>query len=217
MNGSYDLLPSSCRELVLRRTRVRRWIMAYAMVLGVLCAGYVLLNFGRDAQVTRRNTLEAQVRQNWERNEEAQGLFREIQELGSSIARYNRLAWPIRVSDTIAILESIMPKSATLTGLTLTPRIERTRGAMGKDGKRAPDEVFTFLAVEMEGVALDDLAVARVVSGLDEHAIFNGVTLDYARSRAIDQTPAREFRINFEIDLNKRYAFVDASGGEEMP
>lgn len=217
MTGSYDLLPPACRELVLRRVRLRRWIMAYAVVAGAIGMGYIGLNFGREIQIERRGDLQAQVRLNWERNEEAQRLFHDIQDLGNSIARYNRLAWPIRVSDTIAIVEPMVPESATLTALTLTPRVERNRGKVGKDGKREPDSETTYLSVEMEGVAIDDLAVARLVSGLDEHPIFASVTLDYARSREIDNVAAREFRINCEIDLSKRYSFVEADNGEMAP
>lgn len=215
MSGSYDLLPRSCRELVLKRARIRRWIMAYGVTIAVMTGGYVLLNLGRDGQVQYRNDLEAQVRLNWERNEEAQRLFKEIQDLGNAIARYNRLAWPIRVSDTIAIIEPLVPESTTLTALTLAPRTQRVRGTAGRDGKRQPDEVLHFLALEIEGIAIDDLAVARVVSGLDDHPIFASVTLDFARSIVVDGTAGREFRINCEIDLNKRYAFVESDTGYE--
>lgn len=208
MIGSYDMLPRSCRELVLKRSRIRRWIMAYGVVLGVVATGYVLLNVGRDGQVQYRDDLRAQVRMNWDRNEEAQRLFKEIQDLSNAIARYNRLAWPIRVSDTIAIIEPLVPESATLTSLTLAPRTQRIRGTSGRDGKRQPDEVLHFLALEIEGIAIDDMAVARIVSGLDEHPIFASVTLDFARSIVVDGTPGREFRINCEIDLGQRYAFV---------
>lgn len=214
MRGRYDLMPESCRTLFNRRRRVRRWIVSYAMacvLLGTTVAGLVVSNASKQQE---RDALAAQVEVHWMRNEEARALLEEIRDLESSIARFNRLAWPVRVSDAIGVIESIVPPSTTLTSLTLVPREERVRPGKRHKGEGEPEPPKTFLAIEIEGFAIDDLDVAQAVRSLEEHRMFSKVNLDFARSRDVDGIDARAFRLSCEIDLSMRYRFVDASGDE---
>lgn len=221
MRGRWDLMPESCRTVFNRRRRVRRWIVSYTMaslLLGTTIAGLIVSNASKR---TERDALAAQVEIHWMRNEEARALLEEIRDLESSIARFNRLAWPVRVSDAIGVIESIVPTSTTLTSLTLVPREEKGAPSpkRGK-GKDAPAEAKTFLAIEIEGLAIDDLDVADAVRSLEQHRMFSKVNLDFARSREVDGIDARAFRLSCEIDLSKRYRFVDratASASEEGP
>jgi len=214
VNGRIDLLPSDCRVQFMRRSRVRRWIGLYVGGVALLLGSHAWVNLGRGALEAEHAALTRQARENWERNEEAQELVGEIRDMGNMIARYNRLAWPVRVSDAINVISGVIPDSTTLTAMTLTPRQERTRIGSGKDRR---EETTTYLAIELEGLAPDDLAVAQVVSGLDGHPLFSTVTLDFARSREVDGVTAREFRVNCEIDLSRRYALASAPAGREGP
>ena len=148
---------------------------------------------------------------NWLRDEEAQALVAEVRDLESTITRYNRLAWPVRVSDAIAALSPLVPESTTLRALTLTPKGEKSRRGRSKD-----EPARSVLAIEIEGIAPTDIEVARFVSGLDAHPLFAGVSMAFARSVDVDGTPGREFRVHCEIDLTRRYRFVEAPDGEGL-
>lgn len=209
-------MPESCRQVFSRRRRVRRWIVTYVMaivLLATVSAGLLLNNAAKEKE---RNALSDQVEIHWMRNEEARGLLEQIRDLESSIARFNRLAWPVRVSDVIGVLEPEIPESTTLTSLTFVPRQEKVIPAPGagkkKDNKSKEQAVRTTLAIQIEGVARDDLDVARLVSALDDHALFSTVSLDFARSTVVDGVNARAFRLSCGIDLDKRYSFVADSG-----
>jgi len=204
-------MPESCHTVFNRRRRVRRWIVSYTMtcvLLGTMITGLVVSNASKQQE---RDALSDQVEVHWMRNKEARAILEEIRELESSIARFNRLAWPVRVSDAIGVIESIVPPSTTLTSLTLVPREETPRSAgKRRKGEEAAPETKTYLAIEIEGLAVDDLDVATAVRSLEHHRMFSKVNLDFARSRAVDGIDARAFRLSCEIDLTMRYRFVDA-------
>lgn len=214
-------MPESCRLVFSRRRRVRRWLVTYAMTLLLLSTVIVGLVLSNAARARERDVLSDQVEIHWKRNKEAQALLGQIRDLELSIARFNRLAWPVRVSDVIGVLEPVIPDSTTLTSLTFVPREEKVAAPAKKGEKKKgkKDSVRSILAIQIEGVARDDLDVARLVSALDDHALFSTVSLDFARSCDVDGVDARAFRLSCEIDLDKRYTFVAAAGtsGEGTP
>jgi len=221
MSAQIDLIPASCRAALGRRARVRGWIFAYGGLLLVLVASFMVVRAGEPRLAAEKHRLENQVQQNWLRNAEVQQLVGRINELSGRIARYDRLAWPVRISDVIAALGEQIPEALTLTSLTLTPRQEggRVVRSKPKPGAKPAEEPVTrsVLAVEIEGLAPDDFALALFVSGIEAHPLFKAVTLDYARSRVVDGREARGFRVTCEIDLSVQYAFTEPgpAGGDE--
>jgi len=211
--GRLDLLPQSCREAFLKRRARRRWIVAYVGVLALVVVGHSGASMVFDRVDTRRDALREKVEDRLYQNEEASALLAEIRELEGRLTRYNDLAWPVRMSEVIGSIGGVTPEGATLTALTLSPRTDRVR-IPAQNGKPASERVEHRLMVEMQGVAVDDLTVARVVSGLDESPLFASVSVDFTRQRNIDGVDAREFRLQAEIDLDTRYTFVDARSAE---
>ncbi len=213
MSGQIDLIPASCRAALGRRARVRGWIGAYSGVVLALGAAFMVVRAGEPRLEAERQRLDNEVQQKWLRNAEVQELVGRINELSGHIARYDRLAWPVRVSDVIAALGEQIPESLTLTSLTLTPRHEGGRVTRSKPrpGAKATEEPVTksVLAVEIEGIAPDDFALALLVSGIEAHPLFKAVALDFARSRVVDGREARGFRVTCEIDLSVQYAFIE--------
>ena len=139
--------------------------------------------------------------------------------LEGSITRFNRLAWPVRVSDAISVLCPQIPSSVTLTSITFVPHEDKPRASRKKKNKKGDDgaaeEEKRYIAIEIEGMAVDDLDVATLVSALEGHSLFSRVSLDYSRPRDVDGLDARGFRLSCRIDLMRRYAFVDSGSGEE--
>lgn len=217
MSRAVNLMPESCRLALGRRERIRRWTIIYTGMVVVLTAGAWVLYQGQGARIARREALARELREAWDRNEEAQQLIARSRELSEGIDRYTRLAWPVRVSEVIDALSAELPKGVSLTSLSMTPREEGRRGrapggSKGKDGAGKKPESRSFLVVEMEGVSPSDSEVAGYVSALDQHPLFESVAMDYARSSKVRTTEARAFRVTATINLSREYAFVDATG-----
>lgn len=216
MSTLIDMMPASCRKTLGHRSWVRRWVATYIGVVLVLAAGSSLARMGQSGLRTEVRTMTKQAEERWERNEEAQRLLAEIRSLEETITRYNRLAWPVRVSQVINSLAALAPDPVTITTLAITPRETRQNRRAATTGRRQnqknePEVVDSNLIIELEGLAPNDNEVALFVSGLEQHPLFSAVTLDFARSQMVDEFEARNFRITCRIDLNARYKFADAT------
>jgi len=208
VTNTWDMLPPACRERFSRRRRVRLWVTTYALTIVALIATSLALSLRARELDHVRNRLAEQVRERWLRNEEAVALVDEVRRLQADITRYNRLAWPVRVSDTIDAIAPLVPRGCTLTALTLAPQEASRR----RD--RDDDEAEGLrLGIEVEGVAPSDAEVAEVVAGIDASPLFSGVKLDYAKSRDVAGVLARQFRIKAYVDLSTQYVLVDEPEG----
>lgn len=204
-----DLMPRSCREAIIRRAWTRRWIAMYlAVILGMVGARWGL-SIASESHAQTLAGISAKVQENLKRNKERTRLLKEIEQTQTMIDRYNRVAWPVRVSDIVGSVAQAMPESVTLSSFAVTPR------RVNASRKRAEQEQV-YLVVELEGVSPDDMELARFVSGLESHGLFQKVTLDYARSTTVRGVSARAFRMSTEIDLQKSYEFAEA-GAEATP
>lgn len=221
MTVTWDLLPSRCRAIFARRRARRVWTRAYIIGVTIALASSGLMYLHVRSLEGLRERLAVQVEEHWNRNEEAQQLRGQIKDLEGTITRYQRLAWPVRVTDAIGVLAPLMPEEATLTSLTIVPRQERMEvdrsssggSDRGRSRGRGAAPTRTILAIEIEGIARTDSEVARFVQGVESSPLFTAVGLDFARSRDVDGVEAREFRVTCQIDMSRRVLFVDA--GEE--
>ncbi len=209
MNGMIDLMPQRCRETLGRRRRVRGWVGVYGAMILLVGAAYwgAISGQGVVEDEVLRMVSEREERLN--RNEEVQALLAEKRELERVIRRYNKLAWPIRVSEVIDILGTLTPDAVTLRSMSMTPREVRKRGQV-----QGEERIESMLIIELEGIGPSDNEVAVMVSGLESHPVFSKVSLDFTRSTEVDELDVREFRMTGVIDLNARYEFV-ASGAPE--
>ena len=208
-----DLMPQTCREVLGRRVWLRQWTGVYALVIAGLVVGLWYAG-GRASRLAARRDSLAETREvRWAQNEQAQALHGEIESLRREIERYNRLAWPVRVSEVIDTIAGVAPEGVTLLSLSVTERVERPSRRRESKGKAdEPPEPRSILITEFEGVARDDAPVASIVSGLQGISLFRSVVLDYARNVTVDGIEARTFRITCEIDLSRKYRFVDVAG-----
>lgn len=203
-----DLMPRSCREAIIRRSWTRRWVAAYLAVIIAMIGARWALSVTSSARAQTLAGISAKVDENLKRNKERTRLLKEIEQTQTMIDRYNRVAWPVRVSDIVGSIAQCMPDSVTLSSFAVTPR---RVNASRKRGEQ--DQVY--LVVELEGIAPDDMQLAEFVSGLESHGLFYKVTLDFARSTTVREIGARAFRMSTEIDLQKTYEFAKA--GAEVP
>lgn len=214
MNDVIDLMPPTCREWLGRRLRVKRWTMCFLATFAVLSGAYLIFQSGQAARQMEVDRLAGELKQRWTRDEEIQRLLRDIKAVETTVTRYNRLAWPVRVTEAIDAIGVSMPASASLTTLQISPREETASAAKKRpaDAESAPGP-RTFMVLEMEGVARGDQDVANLVAGLEGRRLFSRVSLDYTRAVTVDGVEAREYRLTCEIDLSLRYAV--ATDGRE--
>lgn len=216
MIGYTDLLPQKCRETFARQRVRRRWLMAYCGAALAIALGFSGASARERVVDDEHAALREAVEERLLKNEEATDMLAEIRDLEDRLTRYSDLAWPVRMSEVIASVGSIVPEGTTVTAFTLSPRTDKTR-IPAKKGKPASEMIERWLVLELQGIAIDDFTVARIVSGLDENPLYQTVSLDFARPREVDDVDAREFRVHAQINLDARYDFQDvaAVGGDE--
>jgi len=202
-----DLMPQKCREVLGRRVWIRRWALGYAVTAGMLAMLVWHAGATKQESVITRDRVDAVRTIRWEQNVEAQALQAEISVLEHRIERHNKLAWPVRVSEVIDTIGSVLPEEVSLLTMTFTQREERV-GTRGKKRSKGEETQRSILVLVLEGVCENDTPVASLVSGLQSVALFRSVVLDYARNIEIQTLTARSFSVTCEIDLSARYQFV---------
>lgn len=209
MIGQTDLLPASCRRKFEHLRKRRRWIAGYGAAVCSLALVQGAAALRTNDRIETRNELRAQVKERFTQNEEAMALVAEIRDLEARVTRYNALASPVRVTEVLRTVGAFVPEEATITSITLTPRTDRTR-TPARPGQPAEEIVDRYLVLELQGVTQSDITVAGIVAGIDDSPLFSSVFLDFSRQRDVDETLAREFRVNAEIGLDARYDFAVA-------
>lgn len=212
MSYAIDLMPASCREWLGRRLRIRRWTLCFVFTVLGLAGANGIFRMGSAERQEEIQRLTSELKQRWMRDEEIQRLLKDIKTVETTVTRYNRLAWPVRVTEAIDAVGASIPPSASLTTLQITPREESSPSRKASADPDAPGP-RTFMVLEMEGVARSDQDVAQLVSGLERRRLFSKVALDYTRAINVDGVDSREYRLTCEIDLSLRYAMAAAPEG----
>ncbi len=160
---------------------------------------------------------------------EALEINRKADAAAQRLAEYYRLALPIEVSSVLTLIGREMPEGLYVTELDLgmsqraeaasameelRQKINRTRG-----GKTEDRRIVRFLSVTLTGAGLDGAQVAEFIGRLETHEAFDRVQLDFDRTKSIAGQVNREFKVRFEVNLEKRYVpespADDAPSGEE--
>jgi len=123
-------------------------------------------------------------------------------ELRALLAHRAQLEAPVPAPGVLALLTQLLPESVAVTRLSMDlPPCDLTdrSGPQGRaeGGQVPPASAPTPTRVEMEGIALSDVELAKVVGTLGSHKAFTNVKL--VRSRQI--TMADLTRFAFEITL----------------
>jgi hypothetical protein len=203
-----DLTPESCKKRLGRRRQLQWWVTSYIVVIAVLIAVTAALSIAAQRDRVRVQHLLRQVQLDEDQQRQAAILNRDIDRIESRIARHERLAWPLDIGHVIRIVGNVAPDSVTFTSLSLTPRGKSSRGARRQS---SADIAYSVMYVEIAGIAPDDFDVASFVAGLQSHALFSSITVDYARKAQLGEASAREFGVTCEIDLEANYIVEGAT------
>lgn len=209
-----NLLPESMK-LARARQQQRRVLSLMIGGLALLAAGWASFAV---VQVQELNTQIAAKQQDLQplrdRSRELQELQAERQELQDQLTLIERLREPLPPASLLALLTQVAPEEAVLRTLAINmpqPRLPQDDEAEGNKGEAADDPV---VEIQLEGLAREDAAVARMVSNLSEGGVFRGVRLLDSRETVFLEQPGHEFRITMNVPLTRPLstAAADADG-----
>ncbi|MEE9130126.1 MAG: hypothetical protein V3T84_08915 [Phycisphaerales bacterium] len=208
---SIDLLPDQIRA------RAQAGVVA-GWYVGAIMAVVVLLGVSATHARFRLSHAREQLNEAEQRaslviagEAQASALRAQLRETRQFIERYERTALPLDLSQVLATVVNDLPINVTLdridlvAGVRRTGRSARSRGAGDETGPRP-----RVLTGELRGFAATDADIAEIVARMESRALYEHVSLDFSRTRAVRGRGAREFRISFLIDLDVPYRIVEA-------
>jgi len=223
MSRFINLMPADYRQR-LGDSRLRHRFLSYglttAVVVGIL-AIHSRLGVGRMKTLAGELTgrfaeIEAVRAEGIEVNKKADAAAQRL-------ADYYRLALPIEISDVLTLVSNGMPSGLYLTDLELSvsqraesaSAMEELRQRVNRSKGRTVDDrnLLRFLTVTLTGVGQDGVQVAQFIGLLESHVAFDRVILDFDRTKIVSQTTVREFRVRFEVDLEKRFIIGTEESG----
>ncbi|MEM1381888.1 MAG: PilN domain-containing protein, partial [Pseudomonadota bacterium] len=123
---------------------------------------------------------------------------------------------PLTYHQVVAALGHALPEGIAVTELSMMsvrPKpepvaVEESSGRTRK--KKSEENVYEphLIGIELQGLAPDDLAVALLVSTLDEHPMFERVTLRSSEGVNTRGLIAREFSLTATIDLDREFRWI---------
>jgi hypothetical protein len=148
--------------------------------------------------------------------EEIAGLRAERRELERAIETQRAVGVAIPASAVVRAVAAALPAGAVLERIDLD--YANVQGTNKRIRRSARDEqVRRELRGEIAGIAANESDVGRIIDSLAALTPVAQVSLESSRSREFRGRNAREFRIHFKVDLEKRWrlpeiASVDAVG-----
>lgn len=117
-----------------------------------------------------------------------------------------QIAHPLELTAMIATIVNELPESMTIDRIDLDAG---TRGAQrsGRSRQSATNEPAPprMLVGEIAGFAASDDQIAELVRRMQDMPVFQSVSLDFSRTRAVRNRSAREFRVSFRVSFERTY------------
>lgn len=202
--GTLDLLPADVRARI-ARGRIARRLLALAVGVTALATATAATSVWVDrhsqhllrsvrAEAEAVLAIEAEIRQ----LELQRKVSRDLLE------QQRTLAVTVPASSIISAVSGALPKGAVLEKIELdflNIQGESRKGRRAARTEKEPRE----LQGEIAGIAASDGDVGSIVDALAKVAPISNVSLESSRSREFRGMSAREFRITFRVDLERRW------------
>jgi hypothetical protein len=122
----------------------------------------------------------------------------------------------------IRAVSDALPKGALIKSITIEyQNVQGTNRKQRKGAKETDAATPRSLVCVIEGIALDDRDVGAIVDGLGKLPSLSKVSLESSRSYEFRGKNAREYKVSFVADLEKRWRLpeiaVVAEAGESKP
>jgi Tfp pilus assembly protein PilN len=207
-----NFLPDRFLREQKRKSRVWREAGLVAAVAFVLVAWYGVMH-GQVAGAER--LLQARQDELAAANQQTTEMVRLQQEytrLSHQSQIQERLCLPVAYTQVIAALSKLMPASLTMTRLAMTsespgPTVAPRKSGTASAKSTAPPapQPARSMMLEVTGFSPTDMDVANFVGRLSDYPLFANVKMRYSRTHRVDEAPARQFRIELEVPLDRRY------------
>ncbi len=199
-----NLVPPSIADRVARGRASRRVMLASACI-GTVALGIALTARWIDA---RSAQMLAAAREAGAPvialDEEIAKLRSEQRDIAASVELQRSVGVAIPASGLVRAIAGALPAGALLEKIDLN--YENVQGTNKKIRRVAKDTPTTReLVGEIAGIAADESDVNSIVDGLGALAPISQVSLESSRSREFRGHNAREFRVKFRVDLDRRW------------
>ncbi len=223
VNGIDFLPPSYHQERARRGLAHRRWVLIVLTALTL--TGWAVARHKQSSELAWRTTaLETQARTTQQKRSEMEKLHVEREALLYQRKVQRQVGQPVAVSQAIATLGRQLPDSAGLTGIRVTAHRPPPKELSSPDddktkrkAKKKPDAGDAlppnYLAIEVQGLAPDDITVADLVNTMSEYPLFERVTMNFSRVDTLGELVGRRFQISAEVPLDRRYIPTATSAG----
>lgn len=128
----------------------------------------------------------------------------------------------IPANGVIRAVSATLPKGALIKSIVIEyQNVQGTNRKQRKGAKEAEAATARSLLCVIEGIALDDRDVGAIVDGIGRLPAMSKVTLESSRSYEFRGKNAREYKVSFVADLEKRWKLpeiiVAADSGDSKP
>lgn len=227
-NRLFQLVPQSNLDRVrnLRGSRCLTGISASIAAVAVAClAGSTWLDMHSRGMLASAMETGAPV---IKIEQEVDALRTVDTELTKALTLQRSLGVSIPANGVVRAVADVLPEGAMIRSISLDFQnvqgsARRQRRTAGKDSDTAAPRV---LACVIEGIAADDADVGALVDGLARLPSFSRVNLESSRSYEFRGRNAREYKITFHADLERRWRLPQLASvsvaaaeisGEEKP
>jgi hypothetical protein len=223
-----NFLPQSFIRLRARKRRVLRESLLVVVVVVGMGVWYAFAQRGLQALVESAQGVQAQVATG-EQDEEAKRLHARYVELARQCDAIRQLVSSVNASQVLATIASVTPPSVAVRVLELNDKgldvwaaktkerdhrkaqeeANKARGNTSKTKKAAAGSGSKFdppiMEIKLEAVAPGDVQITDFVGRLTQHPLFGNVKLYYTRSTTVGEFAARQFSVQMEVRLDRRY------------
>ena len=190
-----NLLPDGVVARQGRRRAARAAIAAAVVALAVGSAWVTVARHQLSDLAARTTAARARLSQERERAGRDDAVSAKAAALRGLLAQGDRLTQPVSLPGAMTLLTNLLPDSVALTRLTIeAPTVEVTPKSAGKG---AAASLVTRLS--LEGLAINDLELAQVVSELGAQKAFANVKL--LRSRPVASAGVTRYAFEISIDV----------------
>lgn len=217
-----DLLPQAVRARSMAGVVIGRYVAAMLLAAAFIVGPALLAQVERTLARQERQREEECVRNVIRREQALRELQLQVEEQVNQNRSYDKLSLPVSISRVIATIVNVMPPPLTLERLGLRvhgePRPAQAPAAAAARTRAEPPDASGRLVLvgELGGFAPDDIGAADYVTALRRLGLCESVKLEHVQARAkpVRGRTARDFRISFRIDLDRRYQVVERPAGD---
>lgn len=198
-----DFLPEKCRIRQLRRHRRTRYVSLLAALALAVLAGWAVLAQQTSSLAAKAQAIEHQLKSLRAKQLEVNRLAAQRRQLIAQVKRQHQLGMAVRDAQIITALANHMPATISLTDVSMRYHT----GAAAANGSHHPGQrgVKPTLAINIQGIAPDDMTVADFVSTLTRDPLFSKVTMRFSRPTTRGSVLGREFELTMSVDLTRQF------------